>query len=407
MLTYTYSARNTKTGETVKAELEAANEQAAVKLLTDRGLSPIDIRPKKEQTGLLSHFRDRISTKQKVIFSRQLATMVNAGLPLVQSLNTVRGQTKSPALKAVIVSVISDVEAGSTFADALSRHPKVFDNVYTSLVAAGEASGTLDTSLERLANQQEKDAEILSKIRGALVYPAMVILVLIGVVIFMMTTVLPQVEGLYKGIPGAKLPFVTVILLSVAHFIIHFWWLVILILGIGGFLLVRWARTPGGVQVVDEIKLKVWPLGPLFTKVYMARFARTGATLVASGVPMIKMLNTTAEAVNNVHVAASINKATEQVKGGKALSDSLKGDPNFLDLVPDMIHIGEQSGALQDMLGKVADYYEKEVDEQIKAVSTIIEPALMIVVGVIALIIVAAVLLPIYSLAGKNLSGGI
>jgi len=222
-----------------------------------------------------------------------------------------------------------------------------------------------------------------------------------------MTTVLPQVESLYKGIPGAKLPFVTVILLSVAHFIIHFWWLVILILGIGGFLLVRWARSPDGVQVVDEIKLKVWPLGPLFTKVYMARFARTGATLVASGVPMIKMLNTTAEAVNNVHVAASINKATEQVKGGKALSDSLKGDPNFLDLVPDMIHIGEQSGALQDMLGKVADYYEKEVDEQIKAVSTIIEPALMIVVGVIALIIVAAVLLPIYSLAGKNLSGGI
>ena len=373
MLTYTYSARNTSTGETVKAEVEASDEQAAAKLLIDRGLSPIDIQPKKEQTGLLDHFRNRISTKQKVIFSRQLSTMVNAGLPLVQSLTTVRGQTKNGALKDIITSVISDVEAGSNFSDALSRHPKTFDNVYVSLVAAGEA--------------------------------AMVVLVLIAVVVFMMTSVLPQVQAIYKTIPDAKLPFVTVILLSVAHFIINFWWIVLLILFVSGFLLMRWARTEKGIQTLDEIKLNVWPLAPLFSKLYMARFARTGATLVTSGVPMIKMLNTTAEAVGNVHVASSIHKATEQVKGGKALSDSLRKEPYFLELVPDMIHIGEQSGALQDMLGKVADYYEKEVDEQIKNVSTIIEPALMILVGVIALVIVAAVLLPIYSLASKNLTG--
>jgi type IV pilus assembly protein PilC len=191
----------------------------------------------------------------------------------------------------------------------------------------------------------------------------------------------------------------------VAHFIINFWWIVLLILFVCGFLLMRWARTEKGIQTLDEIKLNVWPLAPLFSKLYMARFARTGATLVTSGVPMIKMLNTTAEAVGNVHVASSIHKATEQVKGGKALSDSLRKEPYFLELVPDMIHIGEQSGALQDMLGKVADYYEKEVDEQIRNVSTIIEPALMILVGVIALVIVAAVLLPIYSLASKNLTG--
>jgi type IV pilus assembly protein PilC len=406
MLTYTYTARNAKTNEIVKAELEAANEQAAAKLLIDRGLSPVDIQLKQQQTGVLARFRNRINTKQKVIFSRQLATMVNAGLPLVQSLNTVRGQTKSPSLKAVINSVIQDVEAGSNFSDALARHPRVFNNVYVSLVAAGEASGTLDAALERLANQQEKDAEIVGKVRGALVYPAMVILVLIGVMVFMMTTVLPQVQTIYKGLPGAKLPFVTTILLDAANFIIHFWWIVILVIGIGSFLLVRWTRTDAGTLIVDDLKLKIPLLGPLFSKVYMARFARTGSTLVASGVPMIKMLNTTADAVGNVHVAASINKATEQVKGGKALSDSLKDDPYFLDLVPDMIHIGEQAGALQDMLSKVADYYEKQVDEQIKSISTIIEPALMIIVGIIALVIVAAVLLPIYSLAGKNLGGG-
>jgi len=405
VLTYSYKARNVKTGEVVEAEVEAADEQGAAKVLIDRGLSPVDIKVKKEQTGSLARFRNRVRPKQRVIFSRQLATMVNAGLPLVQSLTTVRGQTKSGALKDIINVIIADVEAGSSFADALSRHPRVFDNVYVSLVAAGEASGTLDTSLERLANQQEKDAAIISKVRGAMVYPALVVLVLIGIVVFMMTTVLPQVQNIYKGIPGAKLPFVTTLLLGAANFIINFWWLVILVIAAAGFILTRWARTTGGQSTLDDIKLKIWPLRPLFQKLYMARFARTAATLVASGVPMIKMLNTAADAVGNVHVAGSIHKATEQVKGGKALSDSLKGDPYFLELVPDMIHIGEQSGALQDMLTKVADYYENEVDEQIAAISTVIEPALMIVVGVVALTIVAAVLLPIYSLAGKNLTG--
>jgi len=407
MLTYTYTAKNTKTGEVTTAEVEATDEQAAAKVLMNRGLSPVDIQLKKEQTGVLARYRNRIKTKEKVIFARQLSTMINAGLPLVQSLNTVRGQTKNKVMKNVISTVVTDVEAGSNFADALARHPRVFNNIFISLVAAGEASGTLDKSLERLANQQEKDAEIVSKVRGAMVYPFIVILVLIGVVIFMMTTVLPEVENLYKSLPGAKLPFITKLLLAVANFIIHYWWLVIIILGASAYFLVRWARTESGRAVVDDLKLKVWPAGPLFAKLYMARFARTASTLVASGVPMIKMLNTTADAVNNVHVADSIHKATEKVKTGKALSDSLKDDPYFLELVPDMIHIGEQSGALQDMLAKVADYYEKEVDEEIKSISTTIEPALMVVVGIIALVVVAAVLLPIYSLAGNNALSGV
>lgn len=405
MLVYTYRANNAKTGEMVEAEVEAADEQAAAKALMDRGLAPIDIELKHESTSPLAKFKGRITTKEKVIFSRQLSTMVNAGLPLVQSLTTVRGQTKSVSLRNVITTIISDVEAGSALASALSRFPKVFNNVYISLVAAGEASGTLDASLERLANQQEKDAAIVSKVRGALIYPALVVLVLVGVVTFMMTTVLPQVQQIYKGIPGAKLPVLTVVLLDVAEFIIHFWWLVIIGLIVAAIMSVRWARTPGGRSTVDSLKLSMWPLKSLFGKLYMARFARTAATLVASGVPMLKMLNTTADAVGNVHVADSVRKAAEGVKGGKALSECLKGDPYFLELVPDMIHIGEQSGALQDMLGKVADYYENEVDEEIKSISTIIEPVLMIVVGIVALIIVAAVLLPIYSLAGKNLSG--
>lgn len=402
MQTYVYTAHDTKTGQKITAEVEADSEASAAKLLVERGLTPLDIKPKVQKTSLGS-LRNRVPAKQKVLFSRQLSTLINAGLPLVQSLKSVGDQTHNAALKTIINGVISDVEGGGTLSDSLAKYPRVFDEVYVSLVAAGETSGTLDKSLERLANQQEKDAEIIAKVRGAMIYPILVLVVLAAVVIFMLTTILPQVQNLYASLPGAKLPFVTNILLSVAHFLIKFWWLLLLLLVVTGIFTTRWARTVSGKSTIDELKLHMWPLKDLFRKLYMARFARTGSTLVASGIPMIKMLNTTAKAVGNVHVAASIDKAAEQVRTGKNLSDSLKGDPNFLELVPDMIRIGEQSGSLESMLNKTADYYEKEVDNQIKSISTIIEPALMVVVGVIALIVVAAVLLPIYSLAGKNL----
>ena len=324
-------------------------------------------------------------------------------MPLIQSLNTVKSQTDNKTLKTVIGEVTVDVEAGSTLADAMARHPAVFDNVFTSLVAAGEASGTLDKSLERLADQQENDAEIISKVRGALIYPLIVVLVLVGVVTFMLTTVLPQIQALYKSLPGAELPLITKILMGLSSFFVNYWWAIVLIIAVATIFLTRWSKTSGGREVVDELKMRIWPVGKLYRKLYMARFARTGATLIGSGVPMIKMLTTTAEAVGNVHVSRSVLKATEGVQAGKSLSESLTNDPYFLDLVPDMIKIGEQSGQIEGMLNKVADYYEREVDNQIKAISTIIEPALMIVVGIMALIIVAAILLPIYGLAGSGL----
>jgi len=404
MESFSYIARDAKSDEQVKGEIEASDEAAASKILVDRGLSPIELNRKNEVKGTIGSFRNRVPSKDRVIFSRQLSTLINAGLPLVQSLNTVGQQARNKNLKEVIHRVVGDVEAGSSFSEALAKYPRVFNSVYISLVAAGEASGTLDSSLERLANQQEKDAEIISKVRGAMVYPAVVLLVLIGVVVFLMTTVLPEVKTLYAGLPGAQLPLITRILLAVASFIIHFWWLVILSLVVIGFLSSRWARSFGGKSAIDGLKMRVWPVKDLFMKLYMARFARTASTLVESGVPMIKMLTTTADAVGNVHIAKSIMDATEKVKGGVALSDSIRGDPNFLDLVPDMIHTGEQSGAMGDMLTRLADYYEREVDEQIRSISTLIEPLLMIVVGIIALVVVAAVLLPIYSLAGKNLT---
>ncbi len=403
MLSYRYTARNPATGQKVKAVVQADSEQAAAKLIRHEGLAPIEIKLADSPTAGFGKFRNKVKSKDKVLFSRQLATLINAGLPLIQSLRSVAGQTTSKPLKVVINQVISDVEAGSALSAALSRHPHVFNQIYVSLVAAGEASGTLDQALERLAIQQEKDAELISKVRGAMVYPIIVLLVMFAVVGFMIIKVLPQVEELYAGLPGTNLPLVTKVLLAISHFFIDFWWIILIVLAIGVFFTTRWARTGPGKQFVDKLKMKMWPIGPLFMKMYMARFARTGSTLVASGVPLLQMLEITATSVNNVHIAGSIKGAIDKVKGGKALSDTLEKDPNFLELVPNMLRIGEQSGQIEQMMSKTADYYEREVDNQIKAISTIIEPILMVILGVMAFIIVAAVLLPIYSLAGRSI----
>ncbi|HJQ08499.1 MAG TPA: type II secretion system F family protein [Candidatus Saccharimonadales bacterium] len=403
MLSYRYTARDPSTGQYIKAEVQAEDEQSASKLIRQEGLVPIDIKlAEKAATGFRSRF-NRVKIKDKVLFSRQLSTLINAGLPLVQSLRTVNSQTTSKPLKVIISKVISDVEAGSTLSAAMAKHPQAFNRVYISLVAAGEASGTLDKALERLAIQQEKDADLISKVRGAMVYPVIVLLVMLGVVGFMIVKVLPQVQTLYEGLSGAEeLPLLTKVLLSISHFVISFWWVVLIILALIAFFTTRWARTFGGRRVIDRLKMKAWPVGPLFMKMYMARFSRTGTTLVASGVPLIQMLEITGEAVDNIHIKESLQKASEKVKGGKALSDALQHDANFLELVPNMLRIGEQSGSMEQMLSKTADYYEKEVDDQVKTISTIIEPVLMVILGVVAFIIVAAVLLPIYGLAGKS-----
>lgn len=402
MLSFSYTAREQVSGKLVKNVIEAENEQAAVKMIRKEGLMPIEIKAGKNISASLNDRIHRIGSKDKVLFSRQLSTLINAGLPLVQSLRNVADQMTNKRFKAVVDLVISDVEGGMSLSQSLGKHPEVFNRVYVSLVAAGEASGTLDLALERLATQQEKDADLVSKVRGALVYPVIVLVVMFAVVGFMLVKVLPQVKVLYEGLPGAELPFVTKILLALSEGLIKYWWIVAIIAVIAAFFMTRYARTAGGRRLVDRFKLTAWPIGPLFRKMYMARFARTSTTLVASGVPLIQVLDITAEAVNNIHIDEAIHRASDKVKGGKALSDSLAVETIVAPLVPNMIRIGEQSGSLEKMLEKIADYYEKEVDNQVKAISTIIEPVLMVVLGIMAFIIVAAVLLPVYGLAGKS-----
>lgn len=407
MLTYKYTARDAKTGEKISAEVQADSEQSAAKLIRQEGLAPIDIVLKDSAGGgILGKFTNKVKAKDRILFARQLSTLINAGLPLVQSLRSVLDQTQSKPLKVIISQIITDVEAGSTLSDSLAKHPKVFNQIFVNLIAAGETSGTLDNALDRIAFQQEKDAEIMSKVRGAMAYPAIVLLVMVGVVGFMVVSVLPQVKNIYNDMPGANLPITTKALLALSDFVINKWWLVIIILVVLIFITTKWARTGPGKIFIDRAKMKAWPVGELFMKLYMARFARTGTTLVASGVPLLQMLDIVSKSISNVHVEASLTKAMDKVRGGKSLADALDGDPNFLELVPKMLRIGEQSGSMEEMLAKIADYYEKEVDQQIKTISTIIEPVMMVVLGIVAFILVGAILLPIYGLAGQSGMGG-
>jgi type IV pilus assembly protein PilC len=404
MITFLYTAHQTASGQIVKAEVQAENERAASKLLVAQGLFPISIVSKDDSSTLAKlGLGGRIPGKDRVIFTRQLSTLINAGLPLTESLRTAQEQVNSKPLQDVVAQIVTSVESGSSMSAAFGEHPKVFNQIYVSLVSAGEASGSLDKALERIADQQEKDAAISSKIRGALIYPVIVLAVIGIVLIFMLTTVLPQIAGLYKDLKK-PLPWYTQDLVNVSNFLIHFWWLILLIGGGIVFAVRAWIMTEGGRSVLDRIKLNVPVFGLIFRKVYMARFSRTLGTMISSGIPMLEGLRIVKESIGNVHVEVIISDAIQGVKGGKALSSMLENKPDFLKLVPQMIKIGERSGAIDDMLNRVALYYEDEVDEEVATISTTIEPLMMVVMGVLVGGMIAAILLPVYSLVG---SGGV
>jgi type IV pilus assembly protein PilC len=394
---FTYEAKDQATNKIVKASMQAESESSAARLLVKQGFVPLSIKEQIGDGGFLSQFRDRITTKDRVVFTRQLATLIGAGLPLSQSLHTVLEQTTNKRLQSVVEDISADVEGGHSLSDAFAKHPKVFNEVFISLISAGELSGTLDESLQRVAAQQEKDAAIVSKIRGALTYPIIVLVVIFAVMAFMLFTVVPQVEKLYEDL-GRELPFLTMIMVSVADFVALFWWLVLLIVGGGVYFFIQYLNTESGIAFKDTFKLRVPVFGGMFRKLYMARFARTGQTLLSTGVSMLDMLKITGRAVNNTLIQKSIERATDKVQGGKALSVALEPEDVIMPLVPQMIKIGEQSGRIDEMMGKVAQVYEDELDEQIRTISTAIEPILMVVLAVVAGGMVGAILLPIYSL---------
>ncbi len=397
MKKFIYEARDQVNNKIVKSTVQADSESEAGKLLMKQGFVPFNIKEQGDEKDLFSSLLGRITVKDKIVFTRQLATLIGAGLPLSQSLHTVLDQTENKKMQSIIQEITAMVEGGKSLSDSFAKYPKVFDPVFLALVSAGEASGTLDAALQRVANQQEKDADTMSKIKGALTYPFIVLFVIGGVIAFMLFTVVPQVEKLYHDLKR-ELPFLTKIMVDSAAFLSKFWWIVLIAVAVGGFFLVQFLRTESGAKVLDAFKLKVPVFGKMFQKLYMARFARTGQTLLSSGVTMLSVLKITSEAVNNSIIKDSIAKAAEKVKGGKALSVAIADQAYILSLVPQMISIGEQSGHIEDMMGKLAQIYEDDLDQQVRTISTAIEPVLMVVLAIVAGGMVAAILLPIYSL---------
>jgi pilin biogenesis protein len=397
MKRFIYKARDSKTGEMTRGVIQAENERTAGKLLIEQGMTPDRIDEDMSGVGLFQRFQNKITMKDRIVFTRQFATLIGAGLPLSNSLRTVIEQTESKPMQKVVESILVDVEAGKTLTQACEKYPDVFNKVYIALLRAGEASGSLDLSLKRLAQQQEKDNAMISKIRGALVYPAIILMVIIAVLIFMVLMIVPQVQSLYKDI-GRDLPWATGVLVSFANFLVASWWLVTIVMGVSIYFLFQFRKTTTGIEWAALLKLNVPLFKRMFWRLYNARFARTASNLMSAGVSIQDTLQISSEAMNNVVLEKEIKEVSEKVKQGKTLSSSLKNLSYILPLVPQMASIGEESGKIDEMLAKAAQVYEDELEEQIRTISTLIEPVLMVVMAVMVGFIIVAVLFPIYAI---------
>lgn len=398
MRRFRYKAKDRQTGNVVSGTVQAETEQAAGKILVDQGYVPQRLTA--EDSGLFAERGNRMSSKQRIVFTRQLATLVGAGLPLSNSLHMIAEQTEDKATKVVVEEISAQIEGGKSLHDAFAKFPEIFNKVYLSLIAAGEASGTLDVSLKRLAEQQEKDANMMSKIRGALTYPAIVLVVIVAVVAFMMVAVVPQVEGLYRDLKK-PLPGITSVMVNISNFFVNYWWAILIVIGFFVWFVVQFRRTDVGRKFFANFKLHVPIFKELYLRLYNARFARTAQMLLSAGVPMLDAMQISGDAMNNIVLEDQINQAAVMVRSGKPLSAALKGRDYILPLLPQMAATGEQSGRIDEMLGKAAQVYEDELDERLNAISTAIEPILMVMLAVVAGGMVAAILFPIYSIIGE------
>ncbi|MCL5094127.1 MAG: type II secretion system F family protein [Patescibacteria group bacterium] len=395
MLDYTYTAKNHE-GDIVKGDVEAENDLAAARLLTAKNLTPIDILPKKAKKSF--DFLNRVTTKDKALFARQLATMINAGLPISQALTTLSEQTANQKLKGIIETVGRDIEGGATLSASFSQFPKVFKETELSLIASGEASGSLDKVLLKLAGQIEKDYSINKRIRSAFTYPAFIVVVIAGVLVIMTIYVMPKMEELYADFKS-QLPFLTRIVLGFSHIISRYGILVLLaLIGFASILRI-YIRKPQGRKMWDTLKLRTPIFGNFFQKVYITRFASTLSSLVSSGVPLLDSLRIVSDAIGNVVIANVIKDAAEKVKGGIPLSTPIKESGEFPLLVSQMISVGEKTGELDGMLENLANFYSEEVDNMVRNFSALLEPVIIVIMGIVIGILLVAIMMPIYGLS--------
>ncbi len=400
MKRFDYKATERATGKSVKGSIQANDERSAGKLLLEQGYIP-DVIEAHDKDTVLSKYKNKIRAKDRILFTRQFATLIGVGLPLAASLRSVSEQTQSKAMKAVIEEISASVESGKTLHESFARRPDIFNNVYLSLIKAGEMSGTLDIALKRLADQEEKDEALLSRIRGALIYPAIILVVIIAVLAFMMIAVVPQVDALYTDLKK-PLPELTKFLVGMTNFFGAYWWLVGMILfALVGGLAFYFKSTKPGQKTRDSIKIHVPIFGGLFRKLYVSRFARTAEMMLATGVLMLDSVKIAIGAANNIVVEEEYSKSIDIIKGGKPLSEAIKDREYMLPLVPQMAAIGEESGRIDEMLGKAAQVYETELDQQINTISTMIEPVLMVIMAGLIGVVIGGTLLPIYSLVSQ------
>ena len=408
MPTYVFKGRN-RMNEVVMGERVADNREALRQVLRREQVTLTSVKEKGREIGIpkLSG-RKKVKSKDLAIFTRQFSVMIDAGLPLVQCLDILSQQQQNKYFQQVLAQVRQDVEEGSTLAAAMARHPKVFDQLYSNMVDAGETGGILDLILQRLSTFIEKIVKLKRDVVSALIYPAAVIILAIVAVAVIMIVVIPQFQTIFLGLlgPGEPLPLPTRIVVGISNFLAGWGGLGILVVVIGTTVgLNFYYKTPKGRKRIDTILLKIPILGAIFLKIAIARFSRTLSTLLSSGVPILQSLDITARTAGNVVIEGAILNVRTAVEQGKSFVEPLRASELFPHMVSQMVGIGEQTGALDSMLGKIADFYEQEVDSAIANLLTLIEPVLIGFLGVTIGSIVIAMYLPMFTLIGKLSQG--
>ena len=390
-----YKYKTTVKGKVQKGEIEADNEQGALSKLKQKNIRVTGVK-KKFQSDFLSN-KKPITERDIVIFTRQFSTMVDAGLPLVQCLDILGKQSDNPSFGEIITKIKTDIESGSNLSDAMRKHPKVFNSLYANLVEAGEAGGILDTILGRLANYIEKALALKKKVKTAMVYPGAIITVAVTVVAFLMVFVIPTFASMFSG-GGAELPGPTALVMDISNFFTNQWYFVI-----GGpilfFILFKkvYATERGQIEI-DRLALKLPVFGMLIRKVSTAKFSRTLGTLISSGVPLIEGMDICARTAGNKIVEMAILNSIEAIKEGETIAAPLARENVFPAMVIQMIDVGESAGALDSMLSKIADFYDEEVDNAVDGLTALLEPMLMVFLGIVVGFIVVAMYLPIFKM---------
>ncbi|HYD34563.1 MAG TPA: type II secretion system F family protein [Vitreimonas sp.] len=396
---YNYHAKN-EHGEPVKGKVEAPSSAQAAATLRARNLLVIKVTPVNEGSFVaLQTMLTGIKHDDVVNMTRQLSTMITAGLPLTQGLSILEQQSK-PALAKLLGELKTAIEGGSTFAQALEKHPKTFSRVYIQLIRAGEAGGVLDDVLERLAENMEKDKEFRAKTKGALIYPVIVVIAMIVVAFVMMIFVIPKLTEMYKDF-GAELPLATQLLIDTSNFTANFWWVILLAAAGGYSLFTSWGKTHSGRVAIDGLLLKMPIFGELRQKVILTEFARTLSLLLGSGISLLQALDIVSQAVTNIIYREALEEASQQVEKGISLAQAIGKYEMFPPLLSQMIAVGEETGKLDEVLLKLSVYFQSESEHAIKNMTTALEPMIMIVLGVGVGIMVIAIIMPIYNLTSQ------